>query len=281
MVARALWLASWLCAVAGPAHAFDCGKAQPPVETAICADPATKAADEAMEGAFTAVRDRLQGDERRAALDDQRAWLKDRNARCGKPQAGIARCLADADAARVRTLTGEATAGPGLQRRPAAVFVRQAGAAGRTAVAVRLYRFPDPASPAERAVNAQVEKALAAIPFKADDADDPGQRGVINWGHDEFWTISYASPRLVSIHRDTWDFTGGAHGTSGTAGLTVDWVTGRVLTFRDLFDSAASVEFGRACLGQIKAARKERGVDAEPDAATLKTIAPVVSELTN
>ena len=281
MVGRALWLASLVCTVATPAWAFDCAKAQAPVEKAICTNPAAKAADEAMEGAFGAVRDGLQGDERRAVLADQRAWLKKRNARCGEPQAGSARCLADADADRVRALTGEAAAGPGLPRRPVPVFVAQAGGVGRTEVAVRVYRFPNPASPGERAVNAQAETRLAAIPFKADDADDPGQRGVANWGHDEFWTISYASPRFVSIRRDTWDFTGGAHGSSGTGGVTVDWATGRVLTFRDLFDPPARVEFDRACLGQITAARKERGADAQPVAATLKAIAPVVSDLTN
>ncbi|MDP4025880.1 lysozyme inhibitor LprI family protein [Methylobacterium sp. NEAU 140] len=278
-------------AACAPARAFDCAKAGSPVERAICADPAAKAADAAMEVAFNRLRDGIAGENRRAALDDQRAWLKDRNTRCAEKGAGqgaaqgagqpagqgtaMTRCLAEADAARTRVLTGQAQAGPPLERRPVPVFVRQAGARDKVAVAVRVYRFPDPADPLERTVNAEADKALAAIPYKPEDPDGPG-----TWGYEELWTIAYATPRLISIKRDTWEFTGGAHGTSGTLGLTVD-AAGRILTFPDLFAKPVAADFAALCLKTIKAARAEKGGEAEPDPALLKKIAPVVADLRN
>jgi uncharacterized protein len=82
---HALWrVAAALAAIfifpAADAFAFDCSKAGSAVEKAICADPAALAANDAMESAYFALREKLSDKSALEMLrDGQRAWIRYRD----------------------------------------------------------------------------------------------------------------------------------------------------------------------------------------------------------
>ena len=77
-----------------PAQAFDCAKAESPVEKAICADPKLKAADDAMGAVYTTLRTALTGGDRKALGASQRKWVKTREDNCGYQQgAELTNCI--------------------------------------------------------------------------------------------------------------------------------------------------------------------------------------------
>ncbi|GJE55476.1 lysozyme inhibitor LprI family protein [Methylobacterium thuringiense] len=254
------------------AAAFDCAKARLPIEKAICADPAAKASDDAMEAAFETLRPALAGPQRQAALDDQRAWLKQRNANCLQNKTP-ASCVADANGARTGVLTARPESGPGLERRPQPFFVRQAGSRDKVDVALHLYRFADPATPGERLLNTRADETVAKTDFKKEEPEDR------DWSREESWSIAYASPAFLSVWATSYEYSGGAHGGAGGQGIHIDLRRGRIVSFADLFDAKAAAEIDRRCLKQIKAEKTERGVgdDEQPDLG--KQVADVVRNL--
>ncbi|MCE4224715.1 DUF4163 domain-containing protein [Methylobacterium sp. C25] len=258
-----------------PAMAFDCAKAATPMEKAICADPVAKASDDAMESAFNALRAGLTGPQKQAALDDQRAWLKQRNENCGKEKTP-ASCAADSNGARTGVLTARPESGPGAQSRLIPVFIRQAGSRDKVEVDVQLYKFADPATPGERLLNARADEIAAKIDFKKDEPDDR------SWSHEENWSISYASPAFLSIWSTGYDYSGGAHGGASGTGIHIDLRSGRILGFSDLFDAKAASEIDKRCVKQIKAEKVERGTGDDGDDPDLaKKVSEIVKDLAN
>ncbi len=94
---------------AGPS--FDCRRASLPAEQAICSDPELAQWDEKMVEAYAALLDRLPANQRGTLLQDQNAWLRQRN-RCG----ASVDCLMSAYLDRVAYLNeytaGDAGPGP-------------------------------------------------------------------------------------------------------------------------------------------------------------------------
>ncbi|GEP09426.1 DUF3298 domain-containing protein [Methylobacterium gnaphalii] len=258
-----------------PASAFDCAKAGTPMEKAICADPAAKASDDAMESAFNTLRAGLTGPQKQAALDDQRAWLKQRNETC-KGEKSPAACVADANGARTGMLTARPESGPGLKSRLVPYFVRQSGSRDKIDVAVQLYKFADPATPGEQLLNKKADEDVASITYKKDEPDDR------SWSNEETWSISYASPDFLSIWSTGYEYSGGAHGGASGHGLHIDLRTGRIVGFSDLFDAKAQAEIDKSCLKQVKAEKVERGAGDDADDPDLaKKISEVVKDLSN
>lgn len=91
-----------------PTHAapsFDCNKASSTTEKLICDDSALSNLDQSLADAFQGLRQQRTGTSRDRLVADQRAWLADRDRRCGIPASGAepklaqrwdwAPCLAD------------------------------------------------------------------------------------------------------------------------------------------------------------------------------------------
>lgn len=260
--------------VATPAVAFDCAQAKQPIEKMICADPAAKASDDAMDAAFAGIRAALPEDQKKPALDDQRRWLKERNRNCLNEKVPAA-CIASANNARVGVLTARPESGPGLSRRPLPYFVNQTGSRDKVEVSVQLYSFPDPATPGERLLDAEAKKTAEGIAFKKDEPDER------DWSHEESWAIAYASPTFLSIWSTGYDFSGGAHGSASGRGIHIDLRKGKLLGFADLFDAKAQAAIDKICLAKVKAEKVERGAgeDIQPDLP--KQVADVVKDLAN
>lgn len=270
---RSLFLLAFGLAAGGPAQAFDCLAARGPIESAICASSEAKVADAAMVSAFEQVRSAADPAQRKSLLDDQRAWLKQRNIACQSEK--IAGCLIEANGKRTAMLLARAEAGPGIEPPPIPFFVRQAGNRTKVDVGVQVYRFAEPRNDGERLVNTEADKTVAGITWKKDEPDDR------DWSEETSWTLAYASPSFVSVRVTTWSYSGGAHGSSGTGGLNIDMRSGRVLGFTDLFDSKAETEIGKTCFDQIAAEKKQRESEI-PDAAELrKQIDAVAKDLAN
>ena len=85
------------------AQSFDCSKASPPIETAICASTALRAQDNALAGAYARAQYALRDDAH--ALDllkqAQRQWISARNRGCARSGDKIADCLIASYATRL------------------------------------------------------------------------------------------------------------------------------------------------------------------------------------
>ena len=85
------------------AQSFDCSKAAPPIETAICASAALRAQDNALAGAYARAQYALRDDA--SALDllkqAQRQWVSARNRECARAADKAGDCLAASYAARL------------------------------------------------------------------------------------------------------------------------------------------------------------------------------------
>lgn len=87
------WLLSALVALgaipsAQAAPSFDCSKATSTAEKLICGDSALSELDQSLADAFQGLRQQRTGASRDRLLAEQRAWLADRDRRCGIPSGG-------------------------------------------------------------------------------------------------------------------------------------------------------------------------------------------------
>lgn len=121
-------LAAGLAALAVPAGgalAFDCTKAQAPVEKLICASPALIASDDALGKTYCRLMAEAQARDPSEALklrDAQRAWIASRNASCVKanaPQAESIACLSQFYTRRLAELGGLASKPAAQPAKPA------------------------------------------------------------------------------------------------------------------------------------------------------------------
>lgn len=254
------------------ALAIDCAKAREPIEQAICGDPLARASDDAMGAAFRALLGALSGPAKQAALDDQRGWLARRNASCLKASDPPAACARRHNAERAGMLAGRAESGPGLEPGLLPQFILQAPGRDRVGVRAQYYRFAEPRNAGERLVNAEADRAAAAIESTKSEPDD------VTWTFNEVWSIRYASPAFLSIWTERDDFSGGAHGNYSASGLNIDLRAGRLLAFPDLFEGKAVTQIARLCLRDIEARAGERLEDVD-EAARETRIASGVTDL--
>ena len=86
---------------------FDCRKASTPVEHAICNDPQLAALDGELHDAYQGARQGLDEAERIVLRDEQRAWLRERDACASDPWPVV--CVRDRMQDRLPELRGEPT----------------------------------------------------------------------------------------------------------------------------------------------------------------------------
>ncbi|WP_439816238.1 lysozyme inhibitor LprI family protein [Zavarzinia sp. CC-PAN008] len=120
-----LGLALCLSGLAAPAQAegpsFDCAKAQTPVEKLICGDDTLGDLDGQMGEAYRQARTAASPERKAALLREQRAWARERDARCGVTvqslgeigtRSGVVQCLTEQTYWRVQALRTTADAAP-------------------------------------------------------------------------------------------------------------------------------------------------------------------------
>ncbi len=238
---RAAIAAVALLAFAGPAAAFDCGKASTPVEKAICGDAVAKEANDRMETAYFSQRDRLKGSGGEKTLQDgQRAWLRYRDDRCGP----VAQCLGDESGLRADELDSTPA---GM----VAFFIRQPGKNGSYAIKLTGYRFADMSLAGARPYNDAVDAELANAPFNDNEVEADRTY--------EFEThvgVARLGTNLVSGIAYTFVYSGGAHPNTSSHAINIDRRTGGIAEPLTLFGEGISV-LKKACTRQILEARQE------------------------
>ena len=91
--------------MASPVSAMTCSKAADVVERAICADDALKRQDEELNKAYGQARDLIGPRSSAPMVREQRAWLRDRAAKCGSSKASeVASCVRDMTGSRVKAI---------------------------------------------------------------------------------------------------------------------------------------------------------------------------------
>ncbi|TDP46848.1 lysozyme inhibitor LprI family protein [Zavarzinia compransoris] len=258
---RRLLLTAALVLAAAPASAFDCAKATTAVERAICADPALKAADDAMSAAYAEARARLDAAGQKALRSMQLDWIRLRDGRCSGwdgATAPDAACLGREIADRTALLTAAPLrAGPGAPRFTP-VFQRRTDAKAEIDVALAYPQVADPSTAALRALNARLaEPAVGGSP-EIDEAalEGPYTRSLA-------YRIGYASGRLVSVRFEGYEYTGGAHGMSFTSGVNFLLQAGRMMATGDLIDPARLPALTAYCRARLTAEKRAREVPEE------------------
>ncbi|ACK51787.1 protein of unknown function DUF1311 [Methylocella silvestris BL2] len=270
--------AAWL--VAAPARALDCAKANTPIETAICANPAALAADEAMTKTYDGLAASLKPEHRQALLISQRRWLEQRANLCVSEEGkAVDSCLVEKTDDRRSFLAGEPQSGPGAPPGFAPLFIQHVGKPREYDINVEALKFVDPKRPGEILFNQKVQALLDEVPPVRDKDIRDGQTY-------SYWlevSAPFASEKFVSGHTELYDYSGGAHGNTETSNFAIDLASGRELAFADIFEEAAKQPLEDSCLAQIKDQKHEKLPDvtlsAEDIAALEKAIAVSVAEL--
>jgi len=102
----------------------------------------------------------------------------------------------------------------------------------------------------------------------------------VGWDSSTKITTSGESPRLLSLSRTYWAFTGGAHGNGSTTGLLWDRALAKEIKFASLFTSPTRYEQvlrGSYCKALDAERRKRRGNDYVPGGGNY-TLAAAFSE---
>ncbi|HTN96120.1 MAG TPA: lysozyme inhibitor LprI family protein [Nordella sp.] len=247
-----------------PAVAFDCAKAQSPVEKAICADDKLKTADDAMAAAYVSLREALTQAERKGFTASQRKWIKSREDSCGY-QEGPERtsCILEQTEERRRLFLAAPESGPGTGARMVPVFIQQDSDPHHFDVDYTLIRFAAPKSRGENLFNAEVDKIVKGAPLKRQAEAAPEG---MNYASYSAMAITYASPNFLSAKVEGWENTGGAHGNGGTSAINVDLKRGAALKVSDLFDEKGLSALKADCVAQIAVQKKEKndGQDFDP-----------------
>jgi len=272
---------AFVALLAAPAMALDCKKAASPLEKAICADPATAAADDAMGQAYTALASRLTDSEKKQLIASQRAWVKLRADMCLEDNKSASlSCLLSRTQQRATFLAGKPEAGPGTGHDLVPIVIDIAATPKTYERNVSLLKFSEATLPGEILFNKKVAKLVADIPVGKEDPDDRDR----TYSYELHMRLVYASPKLISAQTENYTYSGGAHGNSGTNNINIDVAKGKVLTFADLFDAGAQKKFANLCFEQIKAQKAEKStpdfkleIDDEKEAR--KTISDDVGNL--
>ncbi len=265
-----LWLTS-----GAPASALDCDQAKTATDKAICASPSAQAADVAMSKAYSGLFHRLSEPDRKALILSQRAWLKGRTYGCPDATGGaLAQCLARKTAERQSFLEGRPETGPGSGGGLVPVLIARPGREGHYEIDVTALEYAPPTSPGETLFNAEVDKLLKQVPGGKNDA----------FGRDMIYSfilhmrMAYASPRFLSATIETYQFSGGAHGNSGTSNINIDVAKGKILHFADVFSAAAKQKLDAECLRRILPQKAERAPDEKMEGKNLVDLKSAIAE---
>lgn len=253
-----------LAGAASPAWAFDCAKARTPLEKAICADPAAKQADDAMNDAYAARQNPMSEPtsmseaESMMLVRNQLGWLQRRDETCRDWQAPTpaydGACLARMADARGRLLAGKADySGPGAvplrshfrgrtdSRRKAEVTIAVPQLAGGPGMAPGLDGL----------------LLAAARRFDQPQPDDP------RYTYYADYTVPYDAGTLLSVVFDIYVDHGGAHGQSVQVAVNYAPALRRSIEVGDIVDTQGVSILADICMAQLRGEKEKRG--ATPD----------------
>ncbi len=266
-------------ALCGSAAAFECNGVTGQAERAICASPAAKAADDAMNVSFAAVKARMDATQSASLLADQRDWLRRRNIACAAKK-NDAVCYQRENESRVAYLSAKPKAGPGTSRPLVPFIVYRKGTPKSYETQLELFRFADAATDAEKRFNAEMDKIVADAPTSIDKDDRSRDTSSFSWSRSA--SIGYASDRLLSLTVEGSEYTGGAHPNSGHVSINLDMKSGRLLTIDDLLPRDKRAEIGRLCATQVAAQFKdklrEQGTDPDKNAEARDELKSLIAE---
>jgi uncharacterized protein len=236
-----------------PASAFDCSKAKTAVETAICATPDLKARDDDLAAAYAALKAVLPPLEQKMLMRSQRRWIA-RRENCSDSVNGVTACIARQTGDRLSLLSGRPESGPGAAGRLQPQFIVQDGTAQSYDLNIAVLRFASPATVGEKALNAIAEDELRRVKL----GKHGEETGGAIYADEDIWSLTYASPAFISIRRDFYVNTGGAHGNYGTTNINLDMSTGRELVLAGVLTDSAAAILTLECRRQLITARKKR-----------------------
>jgi hypothetical protein len=210
-------------------------------------------------------------------VEAQSAWLTQRDNACADEKSRkLAACLIAQSDRRRAFLAGEPEAGPGAPGRLEPWLHFEKGGKGKAAVSMQLLKYPAPATPAERAFNAAIEKLAGGR--DEPEKDDPGAD---HYEYDRDIRLIFASPTLISAFLSGFNDTGGAHPNVFTGSVNIDVEKGRELVFDDLLDAHGAKTIFGFCVKEIVAEKKKRmGADAPLKPADVADLAQNVATVT-
>jgi uncharacterized protein YecT (DUF1311 family) len=252
---RSLNCCLFLLLLSAPAHAFDCVKAATSIEKAICAAPALMDQDKQLSAAYDAVRQSSKPDERRMLAAAQKRWIGQREAQCDAQFASNpASCIEGETAKRIAFLTGQPETGSGYGKPLIPVIIQQEGSRTRLEYDYSLLRFAKPGTKAEGLLNDEMAKITADVKL-GNRGQDSGDQ-IFSKGMSA--TLTFASPKLMSILLSSYQYEGGAHPNSGTGALNIDMTSGVQLKAADVFEPKAQADLAADCVRQLIAVKLER-----------------------
>ncbi len=241
-----------------PALAFDCTKAKTAVEKAICAEPELKQVDDALAAAYLTLKSSLAPDEQKMLVASERRWVGAREY-CPEAEEGLSACVKQRTEERLRLLEGRPESGPGTGTTIVPVFLVQQGTPELYDIDMALLRFAEPATPGEEALNRITQETLNAARLGPHGADSQG----MIFARTDSFSLTYASPRLISVRHAFYVNEGGAHGVSGTGNFNIDMETGKLLEAKDILPEPSAAILTLWCKKQIEAEKKKRVPDID------------------
>lgn len=231
----------------GQAHAFDCAKASTKTERLICADSRLKQADNDLGRAWAKARGLISADDFTSLLASQRAWLRERDQRCGYGADGERiECLMRMTLERNGIVSATAASGPGPDARLIPFALQQEGSKTAYEISVAGVRFADPQRPGEKAFNEAMDALIAEAPFNEKvDFEAP-----VVLTYNQSISLTYASPGLVSALVSTDRYDGGAHPNYFFSAINISPDTGELSTDM-LFSSSAKVDLAQTCENEL------------------------------
>lgn len=224
-----------LLAFTSPSSAFDCSKAATPTETAICASPDLKIADEAMSKSYFEIRSGANAKMKSDLKKVQRHWLNFRNKKC----VAVHDCLKTEMQYWAKLLS---ELKPGM----VPVFIWQKGQGTVYGVQVTGAKFSTPATLAQSTYNQEFDRYIADAPFNE----------VVEGGaayspeHELESSIIRLNDRLLSASFNNINFSG-AHPSYWQEAINIDAKSGKVLVSTDVFSPNAIAQLIRQCRDQI------------------------------
>ncbi len=247
-----------------PAFAFDCGKAATQVEKAVCAEPELKALDDRMSALYSDVRGLSREAERKMLARSQKNWIAEREANCPQPGTDISACITSTTAERIALFEAKPASGPGVAGRIIPTFIVQAGTEQVYDLDITMLRFAKASSAGQKRFNRIAEDMVARIKTGPHGENTMGRV----YAMEEAMTLTYASPKLISVMFSTWYDMGGAHGNGATENFNFSKDTAKDYGIGDFFSEAAAEQLMDQCKAQIIAEKKERFGGEPYDPAT-------------
>jgi uncharacterized protein len=260
-----------------PALAFDCAKAGTAVEKAICQDPAAKTLDDELGAAYAALKEKLEADGQKMLAKSQKRWIA-RREYCSGGEQDMTACVKARTAERLALLAGQPLSGPGVESAILPAFIVQDGNTAQYDVDIAVLRFAEPRTAGEATLNRLADEVLSSA--KLGPHGQTEQSAIL--AQEDRFTLSYASPTLLSVRHDFYANEGGAHGNSGTSNANIDMATGRLLAIGDILPEPSAALLTLWCRKQIESEKQKRvpGIDLSEGADERdKVIAEQVRDL--